>query len=388
MNTFTIEIYNNNVFLEKLQKLQRQANKLNVYPPTVIGQQTKAVKRDGKLTICNIYTIEYEVIKLPNEYKLLAKKDHTEKLIYTVPNESLPEKYFTREPVCEYCQQNRDRKVTFFLSDKTNNIHQVGSTCLTKFLGIDVENVLQITEFYADLESELEENEELRSTGETVYDLTDILSIARYFQLNYGYVTNSQSDYGTQSTSNLVRDVLFVPENYKDIYQVIGENPQYKQDANSIIQYLLTLDTTDNVFFYNLRQIATNNYCTYKAISTACYAVVLYQKHLDKIESEKNKTTLDSKFVGNIKDKFTRKNPLVGTIYKISQPFASTYGYNTIYKRYYTILSNGNLFVWCTEEKDDITIGQEITLTGTIKDHKIDKYLNTETTILTNCRIM
>lgn len=385
--TFTIDIFDNEVFTKKLTGLQRMANKLNLFPPTIVGNEDYIMEtweNNEKVFIpYTQYTIEYEELKIDGNHILIAKKDHAENLIYNFPNQKLPKELWNVPQKCEQCNVKHERTITFFVLSN-GKMTQIGRNCLAKYIGIDSEFIIKEAEFYASLKEELTQN---NTHGAEVYlPLEKVLAIAHIYQTEFGYTTKAQSNEFVQPTANLVREYFvnaqFKNDEYKRINSLLFSDEKYYDYVKEVIQYLLMLEETDNEFLHNLNRIAQNDYCTYKSLAIACYAVELYRKHKEKEAEQKEE--YNNKFYGNIGDKFTKNSPLIATLINQSNIFHTQYGSF----QYFTFLDNsGHLFQWKTAAQE-LTTNNTYSLTGTIKDHEYNDYIKSNVTVLTRCKII
>lgn len=382
---FVVDIFNNEVFTKKLTSLQRMANKLNLFPPTIVGNEDCIMEtwEDNEKVFIPYtqYTIEYEELKIVGNHILIAKKDHAENLIYNFPNQKLPKELWNVPQKCEQCNVKHERTITFFVLSN-GKMTQIGRNCLAKYIGIDSEFIIKEAEFYASLETELTQDRTHRT--EIYLPLEKVLAIAHIYQTEYGYTTKTQSSEFVQSTAGLVREYFvnapFSNDEYKRINSLLFSDEKYYHFANEVKKYLLTLEKTDNEFLHNLYVIANNDYCSYKSLAIACYAVELYRKQ----KEAEQKREYTNKFYGNIGDKFTKKSPLVVTLIKQSNIFHTQFGSF----QYFTFCDNdGYLFQWKTAVQD-LTIDSTYSLTGTIKDHEYNEYLKANVTVLTRCKII
>lgn len=385
--TFTIDIFNKEIFVKKLTSLQRMASKLNLFPPTIVDNEDcimETWENNEKIFIpYTQYTIEYEELKIDGNHILIAKKDHAENLIYNFPNQKLPKELWNVPQKCEQCNVKHERTITFFVLSN-GKMTQIGRNCLAKYIGIDSEFIIKEAEFYASLEDELTQNSTHRK--EVYLPLEKVLAIAHIYQTEYGYTTKTQSSEFVKPTAGLVREYFvnarFSNDEYKRINSLLFSDKKYYHFANEVKKYLLTLEETDNEFLHNLYVIAENGYCSYKSLAIACYAVELYRKMMEKEAEQKREYT--NKFYGTIGDKFTKNNPLVVTLVKQSNIFHTQYGSF----QYFTFCDNdGHLFQWKTGVQD-LTINNTYSLTGTIKDHEYNEYLKANVTVLTRCKIV
>ena len=150
-SVFLIPEGNYGKLVEQIEKLSKRAKRLgsNVMKPFVVGYQTAD---DGT----NMLEVYLDVGKVSIEgFTFVAKLDHSNEtgtIVRALPNTGveIPTQYRTAKPDCNHCNHNRRRRDTYVLrNDETGAFIQVGSTCLSDFLGVDAAFYGKLAELFS-----------------------------------------------------------------------------------------------------------------------------------------------------------------------------------------------------------------------------------------------
>jgi hypothetical protein len=147
---YNIPDYKYSDFLEKIEKMNRRAARLNL-SPIVIKKTGDFLQKQGKFTY-KVYTviIEGESPKIDN-WIPVCQLEHLESgnIIKNFTDFLIPEEYRKVESYCEHCNKSRVRNFTYILyNDQINVYKQIGSTCIKDFTGWP--NAEDIAAYYGD----------------------------------------------------------------------------------------------------------------------------------------------------------------------------------------------------------------------------------------------
>ena len=111
---------------------------------------------DGKGHKKLVYLVSLDIGLVGIEgWSFVARLDHspeTGNIVRALPNTGveIPERFRNCAPDCEHCSYVRNRRDTFVLhNDETNEFKQVGSSCITDFLGHDAKELGRLAEIVA-----------------------------------------------------------------------------------------------------------------------------------------------------------------------------------------------------------------------------------------------
>jgi hypothetical protein len=136
--------------VEQIEKLNKRVQRFGgkIMKPFVVGYQTQDE--------ATVYEVYLDVGKVAIEgWTFAARIDHSQEtgnIIRALPNSgiTIPEEYRTSASTrCDHCNTKRQRRDTFVLFNaESGEYKQVGSTCLSDFLGVDAAYVGRLAEIY------------------------------------------------------------------------------------------------------------------------------------------------------------------------------------------------------------------------------------------------
>lgn len=120
--------------------------------------------------------------------------------------------YISRGACCDHCKSNRRRTSTFVVRHENGTEKQVGSSCLSDFLGHDADHAAALAAFYADVQTamDLDSGEEgYGSTSASVFDLENFLSFVCASMRQDGWMSRKEAfERGCSSTADRALTVM------------------------------------------------------------------------------------------------------------------------------------------------------------------------------------
>lgn len=350
-------------YTEVVNKIQSLNNKLTKYdyePIEYTVINTEVIS--GEL----VYTLELSnpsTIKL-GDYTLIAKLTHGQQfIIHTHSN--LTTDFFRdySEPHCEHCKTNHKRIKTYIVyNNATGDYIQLGTACVSVYLGYDVELALRMTEAYYDMLDEIATEENNGKRGTSAFDLTYILRISKYFVDEYGYIKKDEFNSTYTNVMDYICNTPFVL-------------PEY--DITPVIEYFQTVDTT-STYNHNCSEIAKTGYVTTNNLGIA---ISMYSTYKKAMESKRLKQTGNiPQYVGNVGDKLQLNLTVAKTLYSLA-PFA--YGAKTRHC-YMLVDAHNNVYIWTTDKMFDS--GETLTGKASLIEHK--EYNGVKQNVITRFKIV
>ena len=162
VETYKIPACNMHYLQQKVDKLNKRANKLNLSPMSIVRHEEVVEEKTDHLGLSFKY-ISYMVSidgesPVLNGWKLVARltpQDNGEILVKSVPGEDCPTKYREADPLhCDHCLTRRKRKDVFILNHEDGRFVQVGRNCIADFLGnVSPDAILRYATFLDSLTS-------------------------------------------------------------------------------------------------------------------------------------------------------------------------------------------------------------------------------------------
>jgi len=260
----------------------------------------------------------------------LCSDDGTLNLIYTAPNETVDPKYTTVESNCEHCRVKRSRNSTFLVGNASDQVMQVGSSCLGDFM--------RSAELLGLADSLLgsDESGEAGGTVSHTASIKEVLGVAAAVITGYGYLSVVNAEMQSKvSTATTIRNYLFSKNSNPDeIIEPKHFNEVSAKLAADTFRYLEELADRDLAeltdYERNLAVLMRVDYCPCKAIGILGSSVLAFQR----TQTKKVEVQRTIKFIDRI----------------------------------------GNLYVWYASSNVSLEIGTTYDVIATVKKHDTDSY--------------
>lgn len=348
MYTLTDEAFNS--FCDKIEKINKKIakNGMSGFTVTLINTHFKKIANGYIKIITFSVTSELPMV---SHYTFLGYIDHKEHMVVGYhPFDFEP---FKNRTVCDHCNGNRVRNKTFIILDTlTNDIKQIGSSCVKEYIGYDCDTIINHCEWFHKIHHVIKTNDNTLSGNTPVQylDVNDVLVTAEKVINTYGFVKTSLPN----STSYVVKDVLINKSEYS-----FNTTSCHTED---IISFIDSRGGCNNTFYTNCLTMVKQGYCHVKYVGYLCAAVHTFLQSLKPVMGE------NTEFYGYPND--TIKNIQVTVIDKkvIVGEFTSTM---------YSLKKDNHIFVWFNYKNFDANIGDTLhIIKAKIKNHKTYKNIN------------
>ncbi|MDA3856418.1 MAG: hypothetical protein PF569_09235 [Candidatus Woesearchaeota archaeon] len=292
--------------------------------------------------------------------------------IYSVNNEiNLTDIASSPSLVCDHCNTKRNR-LSYHIFNNKGTIQTIGNTCAKEFFGLDIESVVRLREGFTNDCREFTNSERPYD----IYHIDDVI-MATF------YATHGGNDYWVSGTTS--RSVHYFLNGRCDNYDEAKSYREYISNFNPVKlinikmklkDFLSNTDSADSNFNFNICSAMTSENglktnIVQKAVGISAWFI---HKSLKEEIPKKGNIQINSSYVGQIKNKIDFKCEVV----KVSS-FESMYGYQVVAT---FVDEHGNYFKAFTSEGSkageylmDDRSSKKITLTGTVKKHEIDTYI-------------
>ena len=277
----------------------------------------------------------------------------------------IPEVYRTSRR-CDHCGTNRKRnKTVLLLHEETQELRQVGASCLKEYTGVDLSSYAQ----YLALWETLEQFEEACEPPKGIsvvrgYSTRDILEQA-YEEIHaHGFVSASETfENGGTSTAEKVFDRLRAGKR-------LPVRPGTAEKVQEVREWFAGR-TDENDFFVNLKAVLASDVMHPRNVGLVCASFRTMERTIER--EAKLAIKQQSEWVGTVGDKVT-------ITAKPRYLWARSSDFGIVYCWGFSV--DGNELVWKTSKFLDNE--QEIALTGTVKAHT--EFRGIKQTELTRCR--
>lgn len=294
---------------------------------------------------------------------------------------NVPSEYNHCKITCEHCGKNISRKFTYLLRNtETNELKQVGRTCVKDYTGIDVEDLALLETFEKTVSSYTADEYEPKTKFFNVREYARI--VIALCEKNNGYYykeENKNHKYTTIRTSITAYNVLVRGYSYSeyvdDMCKEIGEKLNDDKVSSVLDKCIEYVDNCDDE---NLKVCFYCDFSPFEFMSNIAELVFKFYKDADEVVEEVEPLY---EFYGKVGDKFELD---VKDFEKVGE-FSTNFGYYNYVTTYiYAFKYENVLFKWMTSKIIDNI--KTLKIKGTIKAHNTFK--NARETIVTRCKIL
>lgn len=309
------------------------------------------------------------------------------------PGQTLAKRPDARE--CDICHAARDRKDTYVVrKDDTGQEVQVGSNCLVQFLGIRPSGLWMLT-YDGNLADLTGDDDEERGggggRGDYRYPSLAVLAATVAVVHQNGWMSRGKArDWGKTATADTVNDVIsgYHPtgrgqEDYAAFLDTMRRevhSGQHDEEAAALRDFARTLDDPSE-YATNLRAVAGADSVDPRNLPLLASAIAAKMARDEKVERERvvREATADSTHIGTVGDKIADHEARITAVRSID----GDYGTSTLLTM---VDGDGNVLKWfASGHHDEWQIGDEVAVSGTIKDH--GEFRGVAETTLTRCKI-
>ena len=376
---------------EYVAKLNRRAAKIGCEPlmMSVVGTRIEElVGFEGEVQ--EIATIEIVgTTPVINGWKFVGRIEHTENgnVLRVAPGESIPTQYWESAGECDHCNTKRHRNDTFILLNvATGEYKQIGRQCVRDYIGYD--NPADMYWWTGVLDTFATESEEGAWGVRTIqtYSIDYILRLSLAAIAQFGFVSNKMAqDQDRESTRNFIshcmtyRRVPVGDRRYDpraESVRTAAEEPS--DEAIKIVEWVkswVDSEVMASEFMFNVRNFVRSGVCRMNAIGFIVCLPTMYAREMDKLNP---KVVKSNEWVGEVKVRQTFNVKIVSIF--VMDGF---YGVN---HRVNMEDEAGNCLTWVASNFGDFKVGDEVAVTGSVKEHS--EYKGRKQTVLTRCKLV
>lgn len=402
MDEYRIPEANFGRLVKEVTKLNKRAAKLNCPPIDlkVVGEifTDERVCNHNREGYCSkergcFVTVKRMVITIEGEppviagWELLARIEHTPNgnIIRSVPGKEAPERFRTRDKICDHCHTIRYRKDTFLVRHiDSGEVKQVGSGCIADFLGHrNPEALAHWLEWWHRLSSMLDDEQEYRGgfSGEARYLPTrEILSFASAAIVRWGWVSRrqerEQEGRVTSTASRVCNALTATTARFKENQLFPTSDDQ--AIAEQALAWAQAVEAKSD-YLNNIKVLASAEYIAWRDIGLVSSIIAAYQREEEREEQRRAEAKQNgaSKYVGTIGERLELTVECVGVRY-----IENDFGTKTLFR---FRDGDGNLILWFASANPAIDKGWSGVIKGTVKRHT--EYRGTLETVLSRCKI-
>lgn len=299
-----------------------------------------------------------------------------------VPGEALLERPETRR--CDVCGQDRDRRDTYVIQRDGVQM-QVGSDCLTRFMGIRPAGL-----WLLDFEPEIPEDNDTSERGarERFEDQrrpsTWMLALGMAVVERHGWVSRGMArDQEVTATADLVFEVIDdrprTDAQRRFFDEVRARAAELETESAEVLAAAREIEG-DSDYAQNLRAVASADSVSMANAPLLLSAIAAKRRRDEQQAQEevRKQQSAASDYIGQPKEKIADHQVTVTGIRQLD----GDYGPSTIVEM---VDEDGNVLKWFASGVKDFKIGAKHTVKGTIKRH--EEYAGVKQTLLTRAKV-
>jgi hypothetical protein len=291
---------------------------------------------------------------------------------------------------CDHCKTKRNRSLVYIARHLDGHDVQVGSTCLSDFVGSDVPaGLAEGLQIHSRIAREISEASSPYwrdgSPGEVTEESMLVMAVANRIIQDRGWVSSATSrDLGFTATWQSVGHALELSRTKDgaglESMAPLASDFMAAEDAAAWIR-----GETDNNFLRDVALSIARGACGAKEIALLSAGMAAYRSHLSrKVEIEElREKAVTAEHVGTIGQRIE----LIVSVRKM-KPFLSDFGGGMIVSM---MSADGDFLTWITGSVKGLKVGKAFEIKGTVKQHQTAQYgplKGTKETILSRVSVL
>ncbi|WP_424921554.1 hypothetical protein [Streptomyces sp. wa1] len=288
--------------------------------------------------------------------------------------------YRAIENFCHGCAVARHRTATYLARHENGEMRQLGTTCVEPYTGLPIKGLEALWRFGTLKDSDWD-GEEGGIPADLRVPVIEVLRVtAAIVKAEGRFYSRSEQWKNTQPTADGVEAYFFDRKASMEWRAAIDADPDAPTTAAAVRAWAAQGYGSLSDYRHKVGQLAKGETVDPRHLSTLVSSIAGWYRDQEKEASER--AAQNSKPQGTVGERITT-NATVTTVIELE---GRTYGYHTQRRRLVKFQDgDGNVFVWFSSAADVPEQGDEVELTGTVKDHSI--YGETAQTVLTRCRV-
>ncbi|MFD3962010.1 MULTISPECIES: hypothetical protein [Streptomyces] len=321
-------------------------------------------------------------------WTVLARLDHDEEgETITSLFPGLPEQdaeavrgYHAIANVCHGCNIARHRTATYLARHENGEMRQLGTTCVEPYTGLPIKGLEALWRFGTLKDSDWD-GEEGGIPADLRVPVDEVLRVTAAIVNTEGrFYSRSEQWKNTQPTADGVEAYFFDRKAPMEWRAAIDADPDAPTTAAAVRAWAVQGYGSLSDYRHKVGQLAKGETVDPRHLPTLVSAIAGWYRDQEKEATER--AAQNSKPQGTVGERITTP----ATVTTVIELEGRTYGYHTQRRRLVKFQDpQGNVFVWFSSAADVPDQGDEVELTGTVKDHSI--YGETAQTVLTRCRV-
>ncbi|MDH6107996.1 hypothetical protein P3T36_007034 [Kitasatospora sp. MAP12-15] len=284
------------------------------------------------------------------------------------------------ENFCQGCSVARHRTATYLARHENGEIRQLGTTCVEPYTGLPIKGLEALWRFGTLKDSDWD-GDEGGIPADLRVPVIEVLRVAAAVVTQDGrFYSRSEQWKNTVPTADSVEAYFFdrkAPQEWRD---AINAEPDAAGTAAAVLAWAVQGYGSLSEYRHKVGQLAKGETVDPRHLPTLVSAIAGWHRDQEKEATER--AAQNSKPQGTVGERITT-SATVTTVIELEERY---YGYHAQRRRLIKFQDpSGNVYVWFSSSATIPDKGDEVELTGTVKDHSI--YNETAQTVLTRCRV-
>ncbi|MEU8887333.1 hypothetical protein [Streptomyces sp. NPDC048442] len=288
--------------------------------------------------------------------------------------------YRAIENFCHGCAVARHRTATYLARHESGEMRQLGTTCVEPYTGLPIKGLEALWRFGTLKDSDWD-GEEGGIPADLRVPVIEALRVTAAIVTQEGrYYSRSEEWKKVIPTASSVESYFFNRKAPEEWREAIDAEPDAPSTAAAVRAWAIQGYGSLSDYRHKVGQLARAETVDPRHLPTLVSAIAGWYRDQEKEATER--AAQNSRPQGTVGERITT-NATVTTVIELE---GRSYGYHTQRRRLVKFQDgDGNVFVWFSSAATVPAQGDEVELTGTVKDHSI--YGETAQTVLTRCRV-
>ncbi|MFC7928621.1 single stranded DNA-binding domain-containing protein [Streptomyces cinereoruber] len=288
--------------------------------------------------------------------------------------------YRAIENFCHGCAVARHRTATYLARHENGEMRQLGTTCVEPYTGLPIKGLEALWRFGTLKDSDWD-GDEGGIPADLRVPVVEVLRVtAAIVKAEGRFYSRSEQWKNTQPTADGVEAYFFDRKAPMEWRAALDADPDAQSTAAAVRAWAIQGYGSLSDYRHKVGQLAKGETVDPRHLATLVSAIAGWYRDQEKEAAER--AAQNSKPQGSVGERITT----TATVTTVIELEGRTYGYHTQRRRLVKFQDgDGNVFVWFSSAAEVPDQGDEVELTGTVKDHSI--YGETAQTVLTRCRV-
>ncbi|HEY8980792.1 MAG TPA: hypothetical protein VIU15_14525 [Streptomyces sp.] len=286
------------------------------------------------------------------------------------------------ENFCYGCKVERDRTVTYLARHENGEYRQLGTTCVEPYTGLPIKGLQALWRLEKIKDTDWDGLGVEGVPADIRLPVDKVLRVAAAIvEMEGRFYARSEAWKTVTPTADNVSAYFFnrkVPEAWR---AEINAQPGAEATAAAVREWAVQGYGSTNDYRHKIAQLAKGQTVGQRHLSTLVSAIAGW--HRDQEQAAAERAARCSLPQGKVGERLT----VAATVTTVIELEERHYGYHAQRRRLVKFQdAGGNVYVWFSSAADVPDQGDEVEVTGTVKDHST--YGEVAQTVLTRCRVV